>query len=726
MGARSLFHRGDDRRQAVNSTSNKENARDDGPGRAIVIDADQEQRAIAVEALRAEGYAVVLAESGRQAMQLLSETRPDMLFADIDSAELNGLETCTAIRSIPGYEDTPFFLFAKRTDAVSIDRAFSAGATEFLQKPLNAQLLRHRIRRVLESQNVGRKTRVADSTASAVLHALPDLVFSLDRGGDVVRHGARSPAGDDSLRLLTERQLETWRQQVPEILENGEVVNSEFSVSKDGDRRFHEARLVPFTESTVLVIVRDITEQRKANATVYRLAFYDTLTGLPNRQSFMSRLSEAVRDAKADDSRFSVLYLDLDNFKRINDSLGHTIGDELLKTVSARIEQCVRADDFVARYANSKPSLHLARLGGDEFTILLRDIGDAVDIDQIADRIIKAVSEPILQDDREFVITPSIGIVNYPDDGTNIDTLMANADMAMYHAKESGKNAVRSFSGTMSIRSLEYMDLEHALRRAINSDELDLHYQPKLDLRSGTISGVEALVRWHHPDRGSISPAKFVPIAEQAGLIIELSQWVLNRVCRQIAAWSDSALGEIPIAMNLSGKQFSHSDVHRVVMRAIREHGIEAWKLELELTESELMRDADGTIATLQRLKDAGLSIAVDDFGTGYSSLSYLKKFPIDALKIDRSFVTELDAADDDQSICGAIIALAHSLGLKVIAEGVETAKHRDLLRELGCDEMQGFYFAKPGDLATTETFIGEHMTKRSKVRKIRSKEGAA
>lgn len=710
----------------MKSTSNNGNANSDGPGRAIVIDADHEQRAIAVEALRAEGYAVVLAESGRQAMQLLSETKPDLLFADIDSADLNGLETCTAIRSIPGYEDTPFFLFAQRTDALSIDRAFSAGATEFLQKPLNALLLRHRIRRVLESHNVGRQARAADSSAHAVLHALPDLVFSLDRDGQVVRHGSRSPAGDDGLRLLTERQLESWRQQVPDILDNGETVSNEYSVTKDGDRRFHEARLVPFTDSTVLVIVRDITEQRKANATVYRLAFYDTLTGLPNRQSFMSRLSEAVRDAKADDSRFSVLYLDLDNFKRINDSLGHTIGDELLKTVSTRIEQCVRADDFVARYGKTKPALHLARLGGDEFTILLRDLGDAVDVDLIADRIIKAVSEPILQDDREFVITPSIGIVNYPDDGTNIDTLMANADMAMYHAKESGKNAVRSFSGTMSIRSLEYMDLEHALRRAINGDELDLHYQPKLDLRRGTISGVEALVRWHHPERGSISPAKFVPIAEQAGLILELSQWVLDRVCRQLAEWAGSTLAEIPIAMNLSGKQFSHSDVHRVVMRAIHDHGIEPWKLELELTESELMRDADGTIATLQRLKDAGLSIAVDDFGTGYSSLSYLKKFPIDALKIDRSFVTELDAADDDQSICGAIIALAHSLGLKVIAEGVETARHRDLLKELGCDEMQGFYFARPGDLKTTEAFIAKHMEERSKVRKIRSKEGAA
>ena len=694
-------------------------------GRALVIDTDHEQRAAAAEALRHEGYVVVPADSGKQAVRLLAEAKPDLVFADVDTPELNGFETCTAIRSIPGYEEIPFFMLANRSDRQTIECAFDAGATEYLQKPLSATLLRHRIRQVVKSISAKHDRRASDASAHAILRALPDTVLLLDRAGCVVddgQHEKHAPSDDSTNRLPA-----ALKEKISQVLESKQTLTNEFSTAVGGDRRFLEARLVPFSDDTVLAIIRDVTEQRQANATIYRLAFYDALTGLPNRQSFMSKLSEAVRDAEEGRTRFSVLYLDLDNFKRINDSLGHTTGDELLKAVSTRIEHCVRSDDLVARHGKTKSKLHLARLGGDEFTILLRDVADSADVDSIADRIVEAVSQPISQGDREFVITPSVGIANYPDDGTNIDTLMANADMAMYHAKESGKNAVRSFSGTMSIRSLEYMDLEHSLRRAINNDELDLHFQPKLSLRSGDVTGVEALVRWLHPERGRISPAKFVPIAEQAGLILELSEWVLNRVCRQIAAWSDGALSRIPVAMNLSGKQFSHSDVYHVVMKAIHDHSIEAQRLELELTESELMRDADGTIGTLQRLKDAGLSIAVDDFGTGYSSLSYLKKFPIDALKIDRSFVMELDASDDNLSICGAIVALAHSLGMKVVAEGVETARHQDLLRGLECDEMQGFYFARPGDAASTEQLILGHSRTRFEPEPLETpQEGAA
>ena len=685
--------------------------------RAIVIAANQEQRSTALEALAAEGFAAVPADTGKQALRLLADVKPHLLLADIDAPELNGLETCTALRSIPGYEDIPFVMFVQAGDLRAGERALSAGASDYVEKPLSPELLRHRVR-----QAAGAARPEKESGVDSILKALPDVLFTLDRSGRVSSVAAPSRDGNSP----TQRQLEGWGETVREVLESGVPGREEFAVTRDGDRRFHEARFVPIDEDKVLVMVRDITEQRKANATVYRLAFYDTLTGLPNRQSFMSRLAEAVRDAETNDSRFSVLYLDLDNFKRINDSLGHTLGDELLKTVSSRIEQCVRTDDFVARYGKSTSKLHLARLGGDEFTILLRDVSDAGDIEPIADRIVKVVSEPIMQDDREFVITPSVGIAHYPEDGTNIDTLMANADMAMYHAKESGKNAVRSFSGTMSIRSLEYMDLEHSLRRSIKGDGLELHFQPKLSLTGGGVTGLEALVRWQHPDRGYISPAKFVPIAEQAGLILELSQWVLDQVCLQLKTWSSGPLGHIPIAMNMSGKQFSHSDVHSVVMQAIRAHGIEPQKLELELTESELMRDADGTIGTLKKLKAAGHSIAVDDFGTGYSSLSYLKKFPIDALKIDRSFVTELDGGEDNRSICAAIVALAHSLGLRVIAEGVETARQRDLLCGLECEEMQGYFFAKPGDAATTEAFVRRYLASNPDSAALRAGKGVA
>ena len=356
----------------------------------------------------------------------------------------------------------------------------------------------------------------------------------------------------------------------------------------------------------------------------------------------MTRVAEAIRDANEGGGQFSLLYLDLDNFKRINDSLGHSIGDELLKTIARRIDRCVRGDDFVARYGSNRSNLHLARLGGDEFIVLLRGLSEPEDVDRIATRIGEAVSKPVRQGDREFVVTPSIGIASFPEDGDDIDTLVSNADMAMYHAKESGKNAVRAFSGTMSVRSLEYLDLEHSLRRAISNNELELHYQPKLGLKSGEITGVEALLRWNHPERGFVSPAKFVPIAEEAGLILDLSDWVLHEACRQVKHWEEGPLAAVPIAINLSGKQFSHSDVFRVVTKAVHDHAISPGSLQLELTESELMRDADGTIGTLARLKEAGISIAVDDFGTGYSSLSYLRKFPIDALKIDRSFVMTL------------------------------------------------------------------------------------
>ncbi len=687
--------------------------------RAIIVDADATQRRIASDTLRKEGFKVSEAESGAEALRLLDKIRPNLILLDVDIGELSGFETCRAIRSSPRHADTPIIVLSHRDDTDSIEKAYEFGATDFIPKPFNRTLLEYRVRYILRTILVSRGLRDSETRNRAFIQAIPDAILVVDQAGRCVEQVAGFDHQAFSIDDLPDRLTAKWKRQVEHVLYTGEVQSSEFVGGGSESRHYYEARMVPFTHNRVLMIIRDISAQKRANAKVYRLAFYDTLTGLPNRQSFMGRLAEAIRDAEEKDLRFSVLYLDLDNFKRINDSLGHTIGDELLKAVSKRIDSCVRADDFVARHGKERPQSHLARLGGDEFTILLRNLGTQDDIDRIASRITEVVSEPIVQNDREFVITPSIGIASYPEDGTDMDTLMSNADMAMYHAKESGKNAVRAFSGTMSVRSLEYMDLEHSLRRAINNDDLELHFQPKLGLKTGLITGVEALLRWSHPDRGPISPAKFVPIAEEAGLILDLSDWVLHSVCRRIKAWERSELKNIPIAMNLSGKQFSHSDVYRVIMKAVHDHSIRPDLLELELTESELMRDADGTIGTLSQLKDAGLSIAVDDFGTGYSSLSYLKKFPIDALKIDRSFVMELDDGGDNVSICGAIIALAKSLNLRVIAEGVETAEHQQLLAMLHCDEMQGFYFARPSDAETTERFVEEYLASGNALRSI-------
>ena len=680
--------------------------------RALIVDDDESQRLLETAALEKVGFTVAQADNGKAALALLDGVKPDLILMDVDMPEMDGFEACREIRSRPAFRDTPIVMVTGHEDTKSIDQAYDNGATDFISKPINWSLLGYRVRYILRTSQISQGLRESEARNRAFMQAIPDEILVIDHRGRVVEKVGGSSNEAFSLDDLPVLMAGTWRRQVKQVLESGRVQSSEFSRGEGQSRNFYEARMVPFTRDRALMIIRDISTQKRATAKVYRLAFYDTLTGLPNRQSFLARLAEAIRDAEQNDGRFTILYLDLDNFKRINDSLGHSLGDELLKTVAERIENCVRADDFVARYGRSQSNLHLARLGGDEFTILLRDLAQPEDVDLIASRIVKAVSQPIMKNGREFVITPSIGISSYPDDGTDTDTLVSNADMAMYQAKDSGKNAVRSFSGTMSVRSLEYLDLEHSLRQAISNGELELHYQPKLSLTSGAITGFEALLRWTHPDRGPISPAKFVPIAEDAGLIIDLGAWVLHAACRQLKAWETGPLRGIPVAVNLSGKQFSHSDVYGVVMRAINEHAVEPSSLELELTESELMRDADGTIGTLKRLKSAGLAIAVDDFGTGYSSLSYLKKFPIDALKIDRAFVMELDDDRDNVSICGAIVALAHSLNLRVVAEGVETSEQQHLLTFLQCDEMQGYYFARPDDAETIARFAQEYLAK--------------
>jgi len=689
--------------------------------RALVVDDDLSQRMLESAALEKAGFTVRLAEDGEQAIAVLDKFRPHLILMDVDMPGIDGYEACRDVRSRRAFRDTPIIMVTGHEDSESIDMAYQSGATDFISKPINFSLLGHRVRYILRASQIGRGLRDSEARNRAFIKAIPDAIIVIDREGRAVEQAGAFTNAPIKKDEIPKRLTAKWRRQVEEVLSSGRAQHSEFSRGDGDERSFYEARMVPFTDDRALMIVRDISAQKRANAKVYRLAFYDTLTGLPNRQSFMASLSEAVADCEENSGWFSVLYLDLDNFKRINDSLGHTIGDELLKTVSKRIEKCVRADDFVARYGRSQSNLQLARLGGDEFTILLRDLNGHDDVDRIAARITKAVCEPVVYDGREYVITPSIGIASYPDDGTDIDSLMSNADMAMYHAKDSGKNAVRAFSGTMSVRSLEYLDLEHSLRSAINNDELALHYQPKMSLTTGKVTGFEALLRWDHPERGPVSPAKFVPIAEEAGLILDLSDWVLHAACRQLTEWSNGLLKGFPIAVNLSSKQFSHSDVYQVVMKTLREHSVSPSLLELELTESELMRDADRTVGTLRKLKEAGLAISVDDFGTGYSSLSYLKKFPIDALKIDRSFVMELDDDGDNISICGAIVALAHSLNLRVIAEGVETAEQQHLLGFLQCDEMQGFHFAKPEDAGTTSRFVADYMARDTSPRLVKA-----
>jgi len=682
----------------------------------LIVEDDARLRVQARTELEQAGFWVSEASDGKSAIDALKREKPTMILMGSRIQGMDGFELCSVIRGMPGFGNLPIVMILAQEDTESINRAYEVGATDFIGNQDGWPLLAHRVRYIMRSHQISQGLRASEAKNRAFIQAIPDTMLVVDKNGSLVaQYGGRDnrflfdlrKAGKPSvLEALPAKLAEHWQQQIALVLGSSETQVGEFSLTRKDKTRNYETRMVPYTEDNVLIIIRDISERKQASQKVRQLAYYDTLTGLPNRQSFLTELSAAIRTCEANDTMLAVLYIDLDHFKRINDALGHNVGDQLLKTVGKRLASAVRRDDYVARYGRGGSRLQLARLGGDEFTIILGDLHSAEEAETIAERITNALKKPLAHDGHEFVITPSIGIAVYPEDGADIDTLVKNADVAMYQAKAAGRNSHCMFSGTMSVRSLERMELEDALRRSLNNGDLELHYQPKMRLASGEVTGMEALLRWDHPERGPISPAKFIPMAEEANLIIELGQWVLQAACRQIKAWQGGPLAGIPVAINLSGQQFYHSDVHRNVVQALEEASITPNLLELELTESMLMRDADETIASLRRLKEAGLSLAVDDFGTGYSSLAYLKKFPIDALKIDRSFVSELKAVGEDISICSAIIALAHSLDLKVIAEGVETEEQLELLKRYACDEVQGYYFAKPQSAEEVARFL--------------------
>ncbi|CAG4888588.1 sensor domain-containing protein [Paraburkholderia gardini] len=431
-------------------------------------------------------------------------------------------------------------------------------------------------------------------------------------------------------------------------------------------------------------VINDVTELIRYQEQLEYQANYDSLTRLPNRNLLRDRLQHALIAAQRRERGVAVVFIDLDGFKNVNDSLGHSVGDRLLGVVAERLTRCARASDTVARH------------GGDEFVIVMTDTIDEQFLIAWMERARASISEPVWLDGTELYVGCSMGASLFPQDGHDAETLMKKADLAMYRAKDMGRNTFQFFEPEMNANASARMNLERRLRRALRDSEFLLHYQPQVDIASGRIVGMEALVRWLDPEVGLVSPASFIPVAEESGLIGPLSEWVLYEACRQNKAWQDEGLPPARVSVNLSARQFEQRDIAVLVKQVLAQTGLEPKYLELELTESTIMRNAEDAVTMLTELHALGIGLAIDDFGTGYSSLSYLKRFPVDRLKIDRSFVSDIGASSDDEAITSAIIALAHSLKLQVIAEGVETSAQLDFLRERACDEMQGFYFAKP------------------------------
>jgi diguanylate cyclase (GGDEF)-like protein/PAS domain S-box-containing protein len=673
--------------------------------RVLIADDDPLIGTLATETLQQAGSDVTVVTDGTVLLAAFDRSRPDVVLLDVEMPGSNGFDLCAQIRKRPGGAHIPIVMVTGHDDTESIARAYAAGATDFIVKPIHWPVLPYRLGFMMRANETTRDLHRSEQRNSALLEAFPDWMLVVDARGQVVERisgSAEATGGLLSGKTIEEIVPADTARRARECMQAaagiGRPQTFEFEFGADDKRKTYEVRLQHQADGTFLLVVRDVTERRRTEARIQYLAYYDTLTGLPNRQLFVRELRRAIRASERKKSRMAILFIDLDRFKRINDTLGHAVGDALLQSVARRLETCVRPADFVARAApdDDQAFARIARLGGDEFVLLLTDIQHQDQITTVATRVRHALAEPFTSEGHQFVVTPSIGISQYPEDGTEIEDLLVKADMAMYEAKDQGRNQHAFASNAKGGVLLDRLDLENDLHNAIGTSELALHYQPKVDAHTGAVGSVEALLRWNHPKRGWISPGIFIPLAEETGIMLQLGDWVIHEACRQIGAWAGGHLGHLCVSVNVSTIQFSRADFVDSVLLAVQQHRIKPENLELEITESLLMRDIGEIITSLRRLRKTGVRISIDDFGTGYSSLGYLKQFPVDSLKIDRSFVKDLLVSSDDAAICSAIIAMARELKLTTVAEGVEVVEQLEFLRRQGCDQIQGFLFSKP------------------------------
>ena len=538
------------------------------------------------------------------------------------------------------------------------------------------------------------RLRVSEAELRALFEAMDDVVFEIDVQGRYLKVAPTNPSllyrppedlvGKTLHEVLPAAKAEELHSHIRRSLESRKTEKVEYSLLIEGREVWFEGTITPLSEESVVFVGRDITERKALEERLAYQALHDPLTNLPNRVLFTDRLRQALSRAERRQQTLSIMFMDLDNFKVVNDSLGHQTGDRLLKLVSKRISNLLEPADTVGR------------LGGDEFVFLLEDT-DAAGASRVAERILGELRAPFTLGRRQFFVTASIGITVGGGNGKRAAELLRDADLAMYRAKHSGKARYAVFEATMNARALERLELEHGLRRAVERDEFVVHYQPQVSLATGNVAGFEALVRWEHPERGLLPPEQFIPLAEETGLIVPIGEAVLEEACRQAKEWHEQRPSDPPaVCVNLSARQFREPGLADTVAHIIDEANLEPPHLFLEITESTAMSDAPATVTTLGELQDLGVRVMIDDFGTGYSSLSYLERFPVDYVKIDRSFVGGLGEHSRAETLVPAIISLAHALDLKVIAEGVETEEQLDRLRELGCDLAQGYYFANP------------------------------
>lgn len=628
----------------------------------------------------------------------------DIIVLDLGLPDANGVESIR--RAHAAAPRIPLVVLTGSDDEALAAQALQEGAQDYLLKgQIEARGLLRSLRYAIERKAMEEALFAEKERAQVTLKCIGDAVVCTDIAGDItfLNPVAETMTGWSLMEAMGRPMTEVFRTLSATSTEPTETT-AELAILQI--RSVHlppscvlirrDGLEIPIEDSIAaihdregqaigaVIVFRDVSVARAMAQQITHSAEHDFLTGLPNRMLLNDRIGQAIASALRHSKQVAVLFLDLDGFKHINDSLGHPVGDKLLQSVAKCLVASVRGPDTVSRQ------------GGDEFVVLLPDLQQPEDAAVMAGRILRDVAEPHLVDQQEIHVSTSIGVSVFPDDGADAETLIKNADTAMYQAKENGRQSIQFFKPAMNDRAVERQSIEESLRRALERQEFTLHYQPKINIKTGEITGAEALIRWTHPSRGSIPPAQFIPIAEDCGLIIPIGRWVLRRATEQAQAWVDAGLHPTTMAVNVSAMEFRDDDFVRGLFAILDESRLNPRALELELTESVLMKRVESTAFILQSLRKRGVQVAIDDFGTGYSSLSYLRKFPIDTLKIDQSFVRQIASADGDAAIVSAVIGMARSLKLRVVAEGVETFEELEFLHRQHCEEAQGYYFSRP------------------------------
>ena len=699
----------------------------------LVVDDDVRMTQSVRELLAAYGYSSMAAGGGEEALRVLAEHDIDLMLLDLNMPGVDGYQVMRQVSE--HHPGTDIVVISGETTFESATEALRNGAQDFLRKPYAPDRLIQILNGVLHKQRLEQNIREVNQRLEASEHRYrfivnnsPDIIYMLDDQGRFAFINERVTG------LLGYKPEEILGKHYSELVhkEDLEKARYAFDERRTGLRASHDIELRLLCKDTSLPyryfesrsitielnamgmyqkklsedekgflgtygVARDISERKRAEEIINFQLYHDLLTNLPNRALFRDRLNLAISQARRHDTQLAVMFLDMDRFKVINDSLGHLAGDQLLQAVAGRLTTCLRDSDT------------LARVGGDEFNLLIPDIAGRDDAVMIVSKIFDQLKQPVELEGHEVFVSFSIGIALFPQDGASMEVLVKNADMAMYHTKSHGKNGYEFFSDNMKGLFQQQLSMENGIRRALEENQFELFYQPQVEVNSGRICGLEALLRWHHPERGLMLPDDFVPLSEESQLIIRIGNWVLEAACRELKKWIKAGLDDIILAVNISAAQLQQQGFVKGILEALKRHGVPGNRLELEITENVLMHDMDKAVSKLRKLAVHGVRIAVDDFGVGYSSLGYLKSLPLNTLKIDRSFINEIQSSQDRNSIVTAIIAMARELNLEIVAEGVENEGQMDYLKALNCCKAQGYLLGYPMSAKEARQAVKKH-----------------